>query len=41
MGERRANETTLAMYFVTTQMGISSFKIDYESVRQSINTKSY
>jgi len=29
VGERRANETTLAMYFVTTQMEISSFKIDY------------
>jgi len=41
VGERRANETTLAMYFVTTQIEISSFKIDYESVRQSINTKSY
>jgi hypothetical protein len=31
--ERRADETTLLMYFVTNQIEISSFKIDYELVR--------
>jgi hypothetical protein len=31
--ERRADETTSPMYFVTNQMEISSFKIDYELVR--------
>jgi hypothetical protein len=31
--ERRADETTLPMYFVTNQMEISSFYLDYELVR--------
>jgi hypothetical protein len=35
MDERRADETTLPMYFVTNRMEISSFKIDYELVRYS------
>jgi hypothetical protein len=33
VGERRANETTLPMCFVTNQMEISSFYLDYELVR--------
>ena len=31
--ERRTNETTLPMYFVTNQMEISSFYLAYELVR--------